>query len=132
MQVRVSVEYYDGEPREALRLNDEQWGLLSYPEPNTEGSAADRLVKALKKEEAQNQLSLVKLGDVELKNTMQFKYLGVLQAVDGDSLASACRRVEISRSRSNYLKHILTASKLSSNLRLRLFQASVVFTLLYC
>ncbi len=49
--MRVSVEYYDGEPREALKLHDEEWEIILQPEkrtdPSREGSAADRLVEVL-------------------------------------------------------------------------------------
>ncbi len=31
-EMRVSVEYYDGAPREALKLHDEEWGIISCPE----------------------------------------------------------------------------------------------------
>ncbi len=90
-EMRVSVEYYDGEPREALKLHQEEWGIISCPEkriaPSRERSAVDRLVKSMKKEAAQDNLNHAKLGDEELSNTLQFKYLGVMQAADGDPLA---------------------------------------------
>ncbi len=41
----------------------------------------------MKKEAAQDNLNHAKLGDEELSNTLQFKYLGVMQAADGDPLA---------------------------------------------
>ncbi len=89
--MRVSVEYYDGEPRGGLKLHDEEWGIISCPEkrtvPSREGSAADRLVKSMEKEAAQDNLNHAKLGDEELSNTLQFKYLGVMQAADGDPFA---------------------------------------------
>ncbi len=76
------LSYYDGEPREALKLHQEEWGIISYPEkrivPSREGSAADRLVKSMKKEAAQDSLNHARLGDEELSNTLQFKYLGVM------------------------------------------------------
>ncbi len=101
--MRVSVEYYDGEPREALKLHQEEWGIIRCPEkriaPSREGSAADRLVKSMKKEAAQDNLNHAKLGDEELSNTLQFKYLGVMQAADGDPLAPDFHRVEIAWSR---------------------------------
>ncbi len=54
-----------------------------------------------------------------------------MQAADGDPLAPVCHPVEIAWSRFINLKYILTASKVSKILRLRLFQASVISTLLY-
>ncbi len=43
----VSVVYFGDEPREALRLKDEEWGIFSCPEkgtvPSREGSKAGRL-----------------------------------------------------------------------------------------
>ncbi len=65
----------------------------------------------MKKEAAQDNLKHAKLGDKELSNTLQFKYLGVMQAADGDPLARVFHRVEIAWSRFRNLKHILTASK---------------------
>ncbi len=41
----------------------------------------------MKKEAAEDNLNHARLGDEELSNTLQFKYLGVMQAADGDSLA---------------------------------------------
>ncbi len=47
-EMRVSVEYYECEPREALNLHDEEWGIISCPEkrtaPSRERSAAVRQV----------------------------------------------------------------------------------------
>ncbi len=42
------------------------------------------MVKSMKKEAAQDNLNHARLGDEELSNTLQFKYLGVVQAADGD------------------------------------------------
>ncbi len=57
-EMRVSVEYYDGEPREALKKHEEEWGIISCPEkrtaPSREVSAVDRLAKSMKKEAAQD------------------------------------------------------------------------------
>ncbi len=46
--MRVSVEYFDDEQREPLRLSEEQWGSMAHQQPKAEsraGSAADKLVK---------------------------------------------------------------------------------------
>ncbi len=85
----------------------------------------------MKKEAAQDNLNHAKLGDEELSNTLPFKYLGVMQAADGDLLAPVFHCVEIVWSRFRNLRYILTASKVPKSLRLRLFQASVISTLLY-
>ncbi len=45
---RVSIEYFDEEPREALSVDDEQRGILAGPKSDTasrKGSAADKLVR---------------------------------------------------------------------------------------
>ncbi len=45
---RVSVEYFDDEPRKPLRLSEEQWGIMAHPQPKVAsraGSAPDKLVK---------------------------------------------------------------------------------------
>ncbi len=31
--MRVFVEYFDDEPREPLRLSEEQWGIMAHPQP---------------------------------------------------------------------------------------------------
>ncbi len=49
--MRVSVQYFDDEPREPLRLSEEQWGIMEHPQPKVvsrAGSAADKLVKQQK------------------------------------------------------------------------------------
>ncbi len=60
-------------------MHDEEWAIISCPEkrtaPSREGSAADRLVKSMKKESAQDNLNHAKLGDEELSNALQFKIL---------------------------------------------------------
>ncbi len=57
-EMRVSVEYYDGTTREALKWHEEKWGIIScrdkWTAPSRERSAADRLVKSMKKKAAQN------------------------------------------------------------------------------
>ncbi len=73
--MRVSVEYYDGEPREALKLHDEEWGIISCREkrtaPSREGSAEDSLVNSMKNEATLDNLNHEKLGDEELSNALQ-------------------------------------------------------------
>ncbi len=97
--MRVSVEYYDGEPREAFKMHQEEWVIISCPEKliasSRERSAAERLLKSMKKEAAQDNLIHARLGDEELSNTLQFKYLGVRQAADGAPMAPVFHRVEI-------------------------------------
>ncbi len=80
----------------------------------------------MKNEAAQDNLNHARLGDEELLNTLQFKYLGVMQAADGDPLAPVFHRVEIAWSRFRNMRYVLTASKVSKSLKLRLFQASVI------
>ncbi len=69
----------------------------------------------MEKEAAQDNLNHAELGDEELSNALQFKYLGVVQAADGDPLAPVFHRVEIAWSRFRNLRYILTASKVSKN-----------------
>ncbi len=106
--MRVSVEYYDGEPREALKLHEEEWGIISCPEkrtaPSRERLAADRFVKSMKTEAAQDNLNHAKLGDEELSSILQFNYFGVMQAADGHPLAPVFHCVEIAWSRFRNLK----------------------------
>ncbi len=66
-EMRVLVEYYDGEPLRALKLHEEEWGIISCPEkrtaPSREWSAAYRFVKSMKQEATQDNLNHAKLGD---------------------------------------------------------------------
>ncbi len=95
--MHVFVEYSDEEPKELLMLKNEQWGLLSKsPEraPSRAGSAADRLVKEVKKRRAeQEELEQVKFRDAELSRVLHFKYLGVMQSSDGDPLLPSTTRL---------------------------------------
>ncbi len=65
--LRVSVEYTDDEPREPLRLSEEQWGIMAHPQPKVAsraGSVADKLVKE-KRQAGQEELAEV---DLKRKN----------------------------------------------------------------
>ncbi len=67
--MRVSVEYVDDEPREPLRLSEEQWGIMAHPQPkiaSRAGSAVDKLEKE-KTQAAQEELAKVRLEEKELK-----------------------------------------------------------------
>ncbi len=46
----------------------------------------------------------VNLGDAELSNVLHFKYLGVIQSSDGDSLVAVNHRIAIAWSRYAELK----------------------------
>ncbi len=48
-----------------------------------------------KKKAEQEELEKVKLGDLELSNVLHFKYLGVMQSSDGDSLVAFNHRIAI-------------------------------------
>ncbi len=87
-RMRVSVEFFDEEPREPLQLRNEQWGIVkTHPhqdEASRSGSVADRLVKQTKRKAPQERSERVKIGDEELTNVLHFKYLRVMQSGDGD------------------------------------------------
>ena len=134
-RMRVSVEYFDDEPRESLHLTNEQWGIVkTHPhrdEASRSGSVADRLVKQTKRKAAQERFEQVKIGDEKLTNVLHFKYLGVMQSGDGDPLVPVTHRTMLAWSRFGQLKRVLTEKKLSKSLRLRIFSSCVVSTLLY-
>ncbi len=63
-RMRISVEYFDGEPREDIHLADEQWGFICYPQPkgaSRTGSAAGKIVKESKRKAVQAELKTVRL-----------------------------------------------------------------------
>ncbi len=97
---------------------------MSLPKPKVAsraGSVADKLVKEAKRKAAQEQLENVRLGDEDLSNTLQFKYLGVMQSGDGDSLTPVNHRITKAWTSFRNLKRVLTDTKLRTSLRLRLF-----------
>ncbi len=56
--MRVSAEYFDGEPYEPLNLNQEQWGVVSAPAQaaaSRMGTVADKIVKQAKAQAAQEE-----------------------------------------------------------------------------
>ncbi len=57
------------------------------------GSVADKLVKEAKRKAALEQLDNARLGDEDLSNTLQFKYLRVMQSGDGDPLTPVNHRI---------------------------------------
>ncbi len=66
--MRVSVEYFDDEPREPLRLSEEQWRIMAHPQPKAAsraGSAGDKFVKEQKRHAAQDELAKVRLEEDE-------------------------------------------------------------------
>ncbi len=115
--MRVSVEYFDDEPRESLQLTNEQWGIVKiHPhqdEPSRSCSVADRLVKQTKRKAAQERFERVKIGDEEISNVLHFKYLGVMQSGDGDPLVPVSHRIVLVWSRFGPLKRVHTEKKLS-------------------
>ena len=96
---RVTVIYFDDEPKEVLCLDEEQWGILSRPSkrtPSRVGSAADSIVRN-KQEVLQSNLPKVRLAEEDLVNTMAFKYLGVMQSADGDPVVPVHHRLTIAK-----------------------------------
>ena len=62
--LRVPVEYHVEEPREFLRLTEEEYDLFSCPNAKVAtraSSAAERLVKEKKKKPVKGQLDKVKM-----------------------------------------------------------------------
>ncbi len=91
------------------------------------GSAADN---ESKRKALQKEYEKVKLGDEDLANLLHFKYLGVMQSGNGDPLVPVNRRVMTAWSLFRNLKRVLTEGRLSTTLRLRLFSAAGVSTIL--
>ncbi len=71
--MRVFVEYFDDEPREPLRLSEEQWGIMHTRSRKLHpraGSGADKLVKERKRQAALEELAKVRLEEDELNNVL--------------------------------------------------------------
>ena len=71
------------------------------------------------------------MGDKELDNTYAMVYLGAEVAGDGDQQVTFKHRRDIAWGKFNEYRTPLTTSKLSINLRIRLYSALVVQTMIY-
>ena len=99
--------------------------------PSRKGTVADRIITRMKVEEHQNSLPKVMMGDKELDNTYAMVYLGAEVAGDGDQQVTFKHRRDIAWGKFNEYRTPLTTSKLSINLRIRLYSALVVQTMIY-
>ncbi len=81
---RVSVEYFDDDPRKPLRLSEKQWEIMALPQPKVASRAGcqDKLVKEGKGKRRKKSSRKSDLGNKKM--SYGFKYLGELQAGDGD------------------------------------------------
>ena len=99
--------------------------------PSRKGTVADRIITRMKVEEHQNSLPKVMMGDKELDNTYAMVYLGAEVAGDGDQQVMFKHRRDIAWGKFSEYRTPLTTSKLSINLRIRLYSALVVQTMIY-
>ena len=99
--------------------------------PSRKGTVADRIITRMKVEEHQNSLPKVMMGDKELDNTYAMIYLEAEVAGDGDQQVTFKHRRDIAWGKFNEYRTPLTTSKLSINLRIRLYSALVVQTMIY-
>ncbi len=77
--------------------------------PSRTDTAADKTVEQPKAQAVQEELEKARLENEELKNGLQFKYLGVLQSGDADSLCPVNHREEIAWSRYITFRCMLTS-----------------------
>ena len=99
--------------------------------PSRKGTVADRMITRMKVEEFQKNLPKVKMGLKELENVYSFVYLGAEIAGDGDQKVTLKHRCDIAWARFNEYRTVLTSTKLPVHLRIRLYAALVVPTMVY-
>ena len=99
--------------------------------PSRKGTVADRIVSKMKIVKHQETLEKVLLGTNELQNVYSFVYLGAEIAGDGDHEIPLKHRSDVAWGRFNNMRTTITSTKLSIKLRVRLFAAVIVPTLIY-
>ena len=99
--------------------------------PSRRGTVADRIITRMKVEEHNKSLPKVKMGDKELENTYSFVYLGAEIPGDGDQSVTLKHRSDIAWVRFNEYRTVLTSTKLPVHLRIRLYIALIICTLVY-
>ena len=99
--------------------------------PSRKGTVADRVISKMKIEQHQSTLEKVMIGNNELQNVYSFVYLGAAIAGDGDHETPLKHRSDVAWGRFNNMRTTLTSTKLSIKLRVRLFAAAIVPTLIY-
>ena len=99
--------------------------------PSRKGTVADRIISRMKVEEHQKTLPTVKMGQEELENTSSFVYLGAEVPGDGDQKVTLKHRCDIAWARFNEYRTVLTSTKLPVKLRIRLYAALVISTMIY-
>ena len=76
-----------------------------------------------KRKEMQKRLSKVKWGELEIRNSWRFKYLGSIFEAGGGCMADVRARIAMARQRFGKMCHIWHDVVLHRNLRIRLYKA---------
>ncbi len=95
----MSIEYFDGEEREPLCLDDEDSAPPQPPIPSWCGTAADTIVKHKKQVELQKELQNVNISTETLQNELDFNYLGTMQSGASDPMTPVAHHIEIAKFR---------------------------------
>ena len=98
---------------------------------NFSGRLVDSAVQVGKMTQQQKSRPVVHCGDQPLENVFKFKYLGSIQAADSLQKYDVDARIAMAFSRCGDLRHMFDSPKLSLNLKLRLYEASVCSLLTY-
>ena len=99
--------------------------------PSRKGTVADRIITRMKVEEYQSSLEKVQMGQEELENVYSCVYLGAEIAGDGDQKVTMKHRSDIAWGRFNNYRNVLLSTKLPIPLRIRLYAALIVSTMIY-
>ena len=119
--------------KHGLMVHKGRWcrGRRKRKPPSRKGTVADRIIKLRKVKAKQAELPHVMLGNQTLENVYSFVYLGSEVAGDGDPTIPVKHRTNVAWGRYGEYRQVLTNTKLSINIRLRLYSAIVGSTMLH-
>ena len=87
--------------------------------------------EAGKERKMQEQLPVVRWGQIQADNCWQFEYLGAIFQADGDQLPDIRRRVAMAVQRHGKLRHVWKAHQLHVKLKMRLYMAGICSVMVY-
>ena len=119
--------------RHGLAVHKGRWckGRRTKKPVSRKGTVADRVIQLKKVKDKQQELPHVKLGNESLENVYSFVYLGSEIAADGDPIVPVKHRTDVAWGKFGEYRAVLTNTKLSVDLRLRLFAPIFGSTMLY-
>ena len=115
--------------KRGLSIHQGRWCDNGATIRSRKGSLADKTVKLAKRKKKEAELPHVTIEGQALENVYSFEYLGSRVQCDGDDMADVEYRINIAQSVFGSLSNIWTDHRLSSQMKIRLYQAAVCSTL---